>query len=135
MQKKIITFTNYNDLSGNGHFNRCKILISELSKKKDRYFFTIEKTNYSHEIKKIYNKVKIFKNYKEAFIKCLSLSKLYNLILVLDVYDFPNKYIKKFNKIGIKIIQFDNETNKKIYCDYYINFSPLIKKKILKLKI
>ena len=81
MKKKFITLTNYNILSGNGHFNRCKILINKLSKKNDRYFFTTEKISFPQEVKKIYNNVKIFKNYKEAFNRCLSLSKLYNLVL------------------------------------------------------
>ena len=134
MQKKFITLTNYNTLSGNGHFNRCSILISKLSKKKDRIFFSATKTSFPNEIKKKYNKVKIFKNYEEMVYKCLSLSKLYNLILLIDVYNFPNKYIKKFYKKGIKIIQFDNQINKKIYCDYYVNFSPLIKKKDFKIE-
>tara|TARA_Y100000816_G_C26096690_1_gene580520 strand:- start:910 stop:1905 length:996 start_codon:yes stop_codon:yes gene_type:complete len=132
MQKKFITFSNYNILSGSGHFNRCNILISKLSRKKDRYFYTVEETNFLYEIKKIYNKFKVFKSYKEAFHQCILLSKSYNLILLLDVYNFPNKYIKKFHKNGIKIIQFDNQINKKIFCDYYINYSPGIKKKDFK---
>lgn len=134
MQKKFITLTNYNILSGNGHFNRCKILIDKLSKKKDRYFFSAEKINFSKEIKQTYNKVKVFKNYKETFHECMSISNLYNLILVIDLYNFPSMYLKKLNKKGIKIIQFNNQVNKKIYCDYYINFSPLIKKNKFKIE-
>ena len=66
--KKIYYFFKLYALSGSGHFNRCNILISELSRKKDRYFYTVEETNFLYEKKKIYNKFKVLKAIKKHSI-------------------------------------------------------------------
>tara|TARA_B100001250_G_C19774058_1_gene778686 strand:- start:506 stop:1837 length:1332 start_codon:yes stop_codon:yes gene_type:complete len=114
MNQKIIFFIDFNENSGLGHLKRC-LKLNDVLKAKDTTFVS-DKVFYSKKVKSIKSNI-------NKFIK--SNSKNYD-IAVIDSYNINFNQQKKISIFSKKVIIIDDLCDRKFYCDYLINYNPLI---------
>lgn len=116
MYKKIIFFIDFNDKSGLGHLKRC-LKLSKYFPKSDVTFLLQKKIKFKNITCKVFSLNEFIKNN----------SNKYDLAII-DSYNNKVEEQKKISKFCKKILVIDDLCNKKFYCDYLINYNPLIKK-------
>ncbi len=125
---------NYN--TGGGHFWRCFNLSKILKKRSRKFFFISENLNESfvNILKKEninyfnVNSLKKYSNIKKA------LKKINLDVLISDYYGIKEKEKKKIKQNVKTFIVIDDFTNKKHYCDVFINNNFLTNTSKLKIK-
>ena len=122
---------------GIGHLQRCLNLATGLNKKKNNIIFLVNKSSkkYIKKIKKKKFQVKVYQNNnillmnaKKVFIK-----NEYNF-LIIDDYSIDYKWELKISNYVNKILVIDDFTNRKHYCDVYVNQNIINQKDIIKVK-
>ena len=137
VKKKIGFIIPYEKKKGLGHIIRCLRIIEEI-KTNYEYFFFLKKNfplNLKLLTKKKINivKVKGLKNSFKNILQAITLEKIETLIV--DNYDINFEKQKKLKSFTKKLIIIDDLVNRKVYCDYYINYKfnqkEIIKKNLI----
>lgn len=130
---KIIFRCNASRKEGLGHFFRCKTLALEFLKRKHNIFFLIPKVDKELKtvLEKNIEKAKIeFVEIKSKEQDVQTIANCYQEkksdLLILDHYNLDNDYQKNLQKNNIVWLQFDYQANLNFYCDYLLNYRPLV---------
>ena len=114
-----------------GHLIRCLRIIKKIKK---NYFIFLVVDNIGknkqileltkdYKIINIYNSKKKFTNQKKDCDLFLEKTKKINKdILFIDDYRLDIKWHKRIRRLTKKLIVIDDLSNRKMYCDYYINY-------------
>lgn len=138
VKKKIGFIVPYEKDKGLGHIIRCLRIIEEI-KTNYEYFFFLKKNfpiNLKLLTKKKINIVKIknTKNTLKNILQVITKEKIETLII--DDYDINFEKQKKLKFFTKKLIVIDDMVNRRVYCDYYINYKfdqkDIIKKNLIK---
>lgn len=135
---KVAFLFNFLPEIGGGHFKRCSNLALKLKKHGAEVLFIANKNNIIKKFAKEKN-IQIFslenkKNYLKNKEIIAVLRKIENLdLVIIDDYKSSNREEKLFSKHSKKILVIDDLNKNKHYCDYYLNYSPSIKKENVKL--
>lgn len=122
---------NFGNNIGLGHLIRCIRLSNSLKKKYNIYFAIDNRSNLDKIIIKLpklnfiylYEKDKKYKNEKIDAALFLSKTKKINTkVIIVDDYRLSETWHKIIKKKVKKLIVIDDIVNRKIYCDYYINY-------------
>lgn len=109
---------------GLGHLIRCIRIIDEIKTNYEFFFFLKKKFPINIELltKKKINIVNI-KNTKNTFKNILKVISSENIeTIIIDDYDINFEKQKKLKSFTKKLIIIDDLVNRKVYCDYYINY-------------
>tara|TARA_Y100000768_G_C23972219_1_gene681147 strand:+ start:875 stop:1900 length:1026 start_codon:yes stop_codon:yes gene_type:complete len=139
---KIIFRLNFGNKVGLGHLYRC-LKIANKIKDKDKIIFVFDKKINFISINKILKKYKIiflykksenFKNQLEDANRFKFATKRYNSkFIIIDDYRFSLIWHKAVKEKNNKIVVIDDLMNRKMSCDFYINYkNQKYKKNIIK---
>ena len=136
IKENIIFKIHSDNRSGLGHLIRCLRIAHHIPLKYKIYFIIdkiptiklpIGRINYIelYKNKKFINQANDLKNFQKQT------QKIKFDIIIIDDYRIGFEWQKKIKKNKNKIVVIDDLLNRKIFCDYYINYKVANKKKIL----
>ena len=117
---------------GLGHFIRCYKIASAIKNRYEIFFFINSNLKLNFKNKKKFPFNFIPTNTKKSFIQQFTdISKYQNFhTLIIDDYNFNLVSQKKIYNFVDKLIILDDFLNRKVFCDYYINYKFDCKKEI-----
>ena len=133
VKKNLIFRTLCNNKSGLGHLIRNIHLANKL--KKYNVYFVLDSLPENKQIKKIIKKFNVINLYKKnelfnsekndlkLFLEKVTSIKIHTIIV--DHYFLTDKWHKKAKNICKKLILIDDLNNRKLFCDYYINYKAV----------
>ena len=134
LNKNAIFRVNFNAKIGMGHLIRCLRIIEKI-KKNYSIFLAVDNIGNNKKILEltkeykvinIYNPKKKFINQKKDCDLFLEKTKKINKdILFIDDYRLDIQWHKRIRRLTKKLIIIDDLSNRKMYCDYYINYKSL----------
>ena len=119
---------------GLGHFIRCLKIASEINQRSNIFFFLNKKIDF--EIPDIFKfrfkeiLINSYINKENKLIKYFKENKIDTVFV--DDYNFSYLMQKKIKKQLSKLIIIDDFVNRKVYCDYYVNYKINSQKEIKK---
>ena len=121
--------TNFSNFTGLGHLMRCTRLAKEFEYKGHKCFFFLDRPNNLIKLKYknffIYNNSTKYSNeINDARLFCKLTIKNGPGIVLLDDYQFSEKWERYVSKIHKKIVIFDDLENCNHYADVIINYNP-----------
>jgi UDP-2,4-diacetamido-2,4,6-trideoxy-beta-L-altropyranose hydrolase len=118
--KKIFFRTDFNNIIGFGHYYRCLSIAELVENQYDVNFVFNKKKTSSHKINSITYPI-AFINEEKEFINYLESGN----IVVIDSYNFNEKFQNQLNKLDIKLVIIDDLNNMTYDCHAIINHGVL----------